>query len=127
MDRRKYENTIKYLEGRIPEEWDGNILQMLQKETKGYEVKHGTLYKRVKDGRIMRVLKEDEIDTIMFIMHNHEIGGHFGKDTTYEKIKTRYYWKGMYKDIEEYIKTCDTCQRRGQKGRSEEHTSELQS
>jgi hypothetical protein len=116
MDRRKYENTIKYLEGRIPEEWDGNILQMLQKETKGYEVKHGTLYKRAKDGRIMRVLKEDEIDTIIFIMHNHEIGGHFGKDTTYEKIKTRYYWKGMYKDIEEYIKTCDACQRRGQKG-----------
>src|SRR5437763_5316609 len=71
----------------------------------------------MKSKRKLRVLKGNEIDTIMFIMHNHETEGHFEKDATYEKIKERYYWKGMYKDIEEYVKTCDTCQRRGQQGK----------
>jgi len=116
MDRERYKNAIGYLEGKELEGWSEDMLRILQRELKGYEVKHGMLYKRTKDGKVLRVLKEDEIDTIMFIMHNHETGGHFGKDTTYEKIKGRYYWKGMYKDIEEYIKTCDACQRRGQKG-----------
>ena len=51
-------------------------------------------------------------------MHNHPIGGHFGKDATYNRINTRFWWKGMYKDIERHIKTCDSCQRRGNKGGS---------
>ena len=38
------------------------------------------------------------------------------EDTTYNKIADRYYWKGMYDDIKKYVKSCDTCQRRGQKG-----------
>src|SRR5213078_1495259 len=41
---------------------------------------------------------------------------HFGVDTTYNKIADRYYWKGMYDDIRRYVKSCDICQRRGQKG-----------
>ena len=109
MDREKYGNITRYLEGKKLEEWSENTLKTLQKESTGYEVKHKILYKIMKSERKLRVLKEDEIDTIMFIMHNHEMGGHFGKDATYEKIKERYYWKGMYKDIEEYVKTCDAC------------------
>ena len=81
-----------------------------------FEVRNGKLYRRKKDGKILRVLKEDETDAILFMTHNHETGGHFGVDTTYNKIADRYYWKGMYDDIKKYVKSCDTCQRRGQKG-----------
>src|ERR1043165_1469241 len=52
----------------------------------------------------------------MFMTHSHPMGGHFGIDATYEKIRNRYYWKGMYGDIKNYIKHCDNCQRRGKKG-----------
>src|SRR5207248_3963614 len=52
------------------------------------------------------------------MMHNYPTGGHFGKDATHNKISTRFWWKGMYKDIEDYIKRCDSCQRRGNKGGS---------
>ncbi|MDW0205856.1 MAG: integrase zinc binding domain-containing protein [Nitrososphaeraceae archaeon] len=48
--------------------------------------------------------------------HNHETGGHLGSEAVYGKIAKRFYWKGMYNDIREYIKRCDTCQRRGNKG-----------
>ena len=40
------------------------------------------------------------------------IGGHLGRDKTCEKICSRFYWgKGMPKEIERYIATCDVCQR----------------
>ena len=41
-------------------------------------------------GKQMRVLKENEIDTVMFMMHNHPTGGHFGKDAIYNKINTQF-------------------------------------
>ena len=91
MDREKYRNITRYLEGKKLEEWNESMLKTLQKESTIYEVKHEILYKIMKNERKLRILKEDEIDTIMFIMHNHEMGGHFGKDATYEKIKERYY------------------------------------
>src|SRR5256885_3836905 len=50
------------------------------------------------------------------MVHNHKMGGHFGIDATYNKIAERYYWKGMYEDTKEYVKFCDNCQRREQKG-----------
>src|SRR2546421_9832893 len=87
-----------------------------RKQSETFEIRNGKLYKKKKNGKILRVLKEDETDAILFMTHNHETGGHFGTDTTYNKIADRYYWKGMYDDTKRYIKCCDICQRRGQKG-----------
>ena len=81
-----------------------------------YEEKFGKLYRKNKEGKTLKVLKKDEIDSVLQIMHNHPTGGHFGVENTYRKIKERFYWKGMKNDIEQYIKYCDSCQRRGKKG-----------
>src|SRR5947207_13018032 len=103
----------------------GKILECLRdmvnsekrrKQLETFEVRNGKLYRRKKDGKILRVLKEDKTDAILFMTHNHETGGHFGVNTTYNKIADRYYWKGMYDDTKKYIKCCDICQKRGQKG-----------
>ena len=47
-------------------------------------------------------------------------GAHLGVETTYTKIKERYYWPNMYNDIRNYIETCDNCQRREPITRKEE-------
>ena len=85
------------------------------KEIEGFITKKGKLYK-FKDNKLLRVLKEDEIDSVLYMLHDHPIGGHFGMDGTYNKIKERFYWKGMKKDVEAYVKSCDQCQKRGNKG-----------
>ena len=36
-------------------------------------------------------------------------GGHFGRDKTLGKIRTRYWWPGMYQDITFWINSCDVC------------------
>ena len=116
MEKEKYEELIKFIEGNISEQWDEQKIKQLEKKSKNFEVKYGTLYRKRINERSLRILKEDEIDTVIFMTHNHPTGGHFGKDATYNKISIRFWWKGMYNDIQKYIKTCDSCQRRGNKG-----------
>src|SRR3989337_3785465 len=112
MNRQEYENIRKYLKGeRLPKD----EIIITKKQAEGIEIKSDVLYKQ-KNEKLVRILKEDEIDSIIFMTHNHETGAHFGVETTYDKIAKRYYWKGTYKDIKRYIKYCNICQRRGQKG-----------
>lgn len=49
---------------------------------------------------------------ILRSLHDSSTGGcHFGRDKTRDKIVKRYFWHGMYEDIDEYIKTCEICQK----------------
>ena len=59
------------------------------------------------------------MDPILYMMHSHPTAGHLGIDAIYHKISERYYWDQMYRDIKEYIKTCDQCQRRSKAKRKE--------
>ncbi|CAF4243506.1 unnamed protein product, partial [Adineta steineri] len=48
--------------------------------------------------------------TILRIYHDTAANGaHFGRDKTIHKIKQRYFWSSMYKDIDNYIKSCILC------------------
>ena len=53
------------------------------------------------------------------MFHNDPTAGHFAVDIMFDKIKSRYYWPQMYENIREYIKSCDSCQRRGKYKRNE--------
>ena len=57
---------------------------------------------------------------ILYNIHKDMTGAHLGVDSTYEKIKERYYWPKMFEDVRKYIESCDNCQRRGKTKRREE-------
>ena len=40
----------------------------------------------------------------------HDELGHNGTARTYAMVKRMFYWKGLKKDVERYIKSCPTCQ-----------------
>lgn len=42
--------------------------------------------------------------------HDEPISSHGGVRKTLSKIKTRYYWPGMAKEIKKYVKVCEICQ-----------------
>ena len=48
----------------------------------------------------------------MYLVHDDPTGGHLGMNITLTKIKEKYYWPNMTKDVEYYIKTYYQCQRR---------------
>ena len=45
-------------------------------------------------------------------IHDHVSGAHFGIHKTFQKVKQRYWWKGMFKDVEHWCKSCQDCSMR---------------
>ena len=86
MEEQDYKRLIKIIQDTTKE--NTKEIELLKKK---YEEKFGRLYKRNKEGRLIKVLKKDEIDTVLWMTHNHSTGGHFGIENTYEKIKERFY------------------------------------
>ncbi|GBC54380.2 uncharacterized protein LOC115178352 [Rhizophagus irregularis DAOM 181602=DAOM 197198] len=112
------------------EDWnEGEVLSIkeIQEEIIKAEITIGKtgIYKEIlwkKGERKLRVIRKYEFEGLMYMMHDNELSGHFGMNATYEKMRERYYWKNMRKDIEEYIRTCWNCQVRGKpSGKSELH------
>ena len=48
-------------------------------------------------------------EAILQEIHAGELGGHLGEDKTLSKIKQRFYWPGMQKDVERRCRTCEAC------------------
>jgi hypothetical protein len=86
------------------------IVKNIEKEEK-YVQENGVLYK-IKDENKFRVIRRFELEGIMYMMHDHELSAHFGIQAIYEKVKEKYWWKNMKRDVEKYVKSCDNCQRR---------------
>ena len=58
--------------------------------------------------------------------HDALWAGHRGFWATYIKIKERYWWKGLYKDVEEFVASCLTYQLQSKIGyRDELHPTYL--
>ena len=37
--------------------------------------------------------------------------GHPGRAKTFDLLERRYYWKEMYKDVNQYVRNCHDCHR----------------
>lgn len=86
-----------------------NIRQKLQEEevTKGFTMEGGRLCCR---GRLV-LPNSSLISGILKEFHDSPIGGHIGKQTTYARIASDWFWERMKKRIVEYVKNCEVCQR----------------
>ncbi|XP_029163431.1 uncharacterized protein LOC114934886 [Nylanderia fulva] len=43
--------------------------------------------------------------------HDEPRSGHLGVEKTYHRLAVRYYWPNMFRDITDYVKRCEVCQR----------------
>lgn len=59
---------------------------------------------------VIQITKHEDKIAVMQAYHDSQFGGHFGCNKTYERIKNRYYWVGMKKEITEYVTKCVKCQ-----------------
>jgi len=75
----------------------------------------GILYRRRKHDSDQIVLSEKGKVKKAVMQHMHDdalTGGHLGVEKTHAKIQERFLWNNMRKDIADFIKTCDKCQKR---------------
>jgi hypothetical protein len=63
---------------------------------------HNTLVKRL-------VVPKSMIETVLTSCHDDISGGHLGFKKTWPKIRDRFYWKTMYEDTVNWVKSCKDC------------------
>ena len=52
-----------------------------------------------------------EVIRTKFISRHHDdpLAWHFGINKTRELLGQKYYWLGLKRDVETYVKSCDVC------------------
>ena len=64
-----------------------------------------------KRGAPVRVLGDRASqEQVLQEFHESLWAGHRGVWGTFAKIKEKYWWQNMYKDVEHYVETCSVCQ-----------------
>jgi transposase InsO family protein len=41
--------------------------------------------------------------------HDHPLSGHFGVKKTCNKVRQKYFWPNIIKDVKDYVRRCETC------------------
>ena len=96
-----------------PDGWSDQEYRRIQKKAYGYFLKDGHLWKHPKQrrGAPERVICDKETQQkIIKEFHENLWAGHRGVWATFTKIKERYWWKGMHKDVTLFVESCTTCQ-----------------
>lgn len=65
---------------------------------------------------------KSEILNLLTKYHNDPLhGGHAGIRRLYKKLRIKYYWKSMLKDITDFVKSCKNCQTNKSRPRTSEN------
>jgi hypothetical protein len=59
----------------------------------------------------IRIDDDEKKREIIEECHSSDVAGHFGVAKTLEQIKRRFDWEGVSKDVENFVKSCDVCQK----------------
>ncbi|XP_031694021.1 zinc finger and BTB domain-containing protein 11-like isoform X2 [Oncorhynchus kisutch] len=107
----------------------GNTKRKIRKAAACYVVRNGTLYYQ----RRQKGLDEfTELEVVLqagrrkeLIDESHIVAGgeHLNQHHTWESISQKYWWRGILKQVKDYMRQCSQCQnRQDRRGLSEEDT-----
>ena len=112
MEQEIYSNIFNYLsKQQLP-------LNLTQPQTKSFITKtkqfilKGTLLYKIdkrQTNNFLKVIRKQEMEALLYMMHNDPTAGHFAVDIMFKKIRNRFYWPQMYDDIKAYVRSCDSC------------------
>ena len=66
--------------------------------------------KRRNDAPLRVIARTDDQQKLMSEFHESPWSGHRGTWATFEKLKEKYWWPGMYKSVHDFVSTCESCQ-----------------
>ena len=111
MNKQTYEELIKTLnQHQLPQsksEWTNIVINRTWQQ---FELSDDLLYKISEDNKLL-VIPEGKVHEIIKLVHDRS---HLGQHNTTYLIQQNYWWPGMIKDIEQFVRTCDKCQKQKQ-------------
>ncbi|KAM9320045.1 zinc finger and BTB domain-containing protein 11 [Gastrophryne carolinensis] len=103
---------------------EGNAKRKIRKAAACYVVREGTLYyqRRQRDrerfSELEVVLQSERRREIIMAAHTGKDGEHLTRLQTWQLLSQRYWWRGILKEMKDYIKKCSKCQEKGDRTRS---------
>lgn len=85
-----------------------NLLDTPQLETENVETDNE--YEDEDEEDIQEISEDNDKLEILKAHHDNVLGGHFGANKTYQRMKKIYHWNGMKEDVRKYIAKCEICQ-----------------
>ncbi|KAM7313255.1 uncharacterized protein ISCGN_003132 [Ixodes scapularis] len=89
----------------------------ISKRNISYQMRAGVLYRLYKDrkGRNLDqlVVPQKYRSDLLELCHGSSWSGHLGIKKTKDRLLQEYYWPGCFRDAENFVRSCDTCQRIG--------------
>ena len=55
------------------------------------------------------ILPQELVPTVLDALHNHPTAGHLGVTKTLQKVRSRFYWPGQRRDVEDWCRACNSC------------------
>jgi hypothetical protein len=114
-----------------PEQASKNLNRSIRKRAENIKVVNGDLMYVKKKGPEVRIVRStEEQKSILRMCHSDPTSGHFGVKKTINRIRERFYWKGLYRDAEDVVLKCHQCQMMNKKistARPELHPIPVQS
>ena len=99
--------SSKFMPSHVPK-GSSSQLQSLWTLRHYLQLKDGILYRRWQDvpgkrlhKRLQLVLPQQLVTEVLTKLHDDTTGGHLGVKKTLERVRTRFYWVGQRRDVEE--------------------------
>ena len=71
----------------------------------------GQLFYVDREGNHALVIGAADRQVVLKMMHETALsGGHQGLKHTYERVSRHYWWPYMHRDVEHWVRSCQTCQ-----------------
>lgn len=83
-------------------------LAVASSNAQGYSLSHGLIRKK---GRIWLGTNSALHTKIISAIHDSAIGGHFGIQATYQRVKKLFVWRDLKQSVEEFVQQCTVCQK----------------
>lgn len=103
----------------IADPWYQNIFNRCQRRPQtcpNFQIVDGKLYRYTKSKNPIsdefdwkEVVPAENREEVIRANHDPPTAGHFGIDKTYKRIRLRYYWPALYKDVTKYVSRCGVC------------------
>ncbi|GKB50145.1 reverse transcriptase domain-containing protein [Tanacetum coccineum] len=85
---------------------------MFFSQVKTYFWEEPYAFKLCADNIIRRCVAISETIKILAHCHSGPTGGHYSANVTAKKVyESEFYWPSVFKDVNEYVRRCDACQR----------------
>eukprot|EP00253_Pinus_taeda_P015330 PITA_15330 len=108
----QYADLIFYLKnGYAPPNLSYKNKRAIRLKAKNFIIIDGVLFRKNYDSILLGCLEKLEAQKVLQELHDGPAGGHFGANTTSQKIiHAGYYWPTLFRDTHEYVRKCRNCQ-----------------